>query len=161
MWSCDDTSFGVFFVNLAENAREQIGRMGGKNFPAEIRASGARCCAERASRIADVRELADGSAARHRSCLEPLNGETPAVIVSVAHLDDEERALVWAFGVGMVLAAQNSMDLDCRALGNAGTWCIGRLQTDADRARVIDVMRDVHAGPKSFLVQTALRNCRP
>ena len=30
------------------------------------------------------------------------------------------------------------MDLDYRALSNAGLWCIGRLQTDADRARVID-----------------------
>ena len=43
-----------------------------------------------------------------------------------------------AFGVGVVIATQNPMDLDYRALGNAGLWCIGRLQTDADRARVID-----------------------
>jgi hypothetical protein len=166
------------------------------------------------------------------SWLTPVDGATPAVIVSVAHLDDEERALVlgvvleellaWtrslggtqrlralclfdevygylppypknpptkrplvalmkqarAFGVGIVLATQNPMDLDYRALGNAGTWCIGRLQTDADRARVIDglsesdarlsktlsrtvqklaprwfVMRDAHAGPAPFLAQ--------
>ncbi|MEI9937313.1 MAG: hypothetical protein WDO69_08805 [Pseudomonadota bacterium] len=119
-------------------------------------------------------------------------GKTPIVIVSVAHLDDEERALVlgvlleevlsWvrtlpgsqrlrallvfdevygflpphpanpptkrplvalmkqarAFGVGVVVATQNPMDLDYRALSNAGLWFIGRLQTDADRARVID-----------------------
>jgi hypothetical protein len=117
---------------------------------------------------------------------------TPAVVVSVAHLDDDERALVlgvlleevlsWvrslpgtqslralvvfdevfgflpphpanpptkrplvalmkqarAFGVGVVVATQNPMDLDYRALSNAGLWCVGRLQTDADRARVID-----------------------
>ena len=43
-----------------------------------------------------------------------------------------------AFGVGVVLATQNPMDLDYRALGNAGMWCVGRLQTDADRERVID-----------------------
>ena len=43
-----------------------------------------------------------------------------------------------AFGVGIVLATQNPMDLDYRALGNAGIWCIGRLRTDADRARVLD-----------------------
>ena len=43
-----------------------------------------------------------------------------------------------AFGVGVVLATQNPMDLDYRALGNAGLWCIGKLQTDADRARVLD-----------------------
>jgi hypothetical protein len=124
--------------------------------------------------------------------LTPTGDKTPAVIVSVAHLDDEERALVlgvlleellaWtrslagssrlralvlfdevygfipphpanpptkrplvslmkqarAFGVGVVLATQNPMDLDYRTLGNAGVWCLGRLQTDADRARVVD-----------------------
>jgi hypothetical protein len=43
-----------------------------------------------------------------------------------------------AFGVGVVVATQNPMDLDYRALSNAGVWCIGRLQTDADRARVLD-----------------------
>jgi hypothetical protein len=117
---------------------------------------------------------------------------TPAVIVSVAHLDETERALVlgvlleeilaWtrqlsgtsrlralvvfdevygylppyphnpptkrplvallkqarAFGVGVVVATQNPMDLDYRALGNAGLWCLGRLQTDADRERVVE-----------------------
>ena len=124
--------------------------------------------------------------------LTPRDGKTPTVIVSVAHLDDEERALVlgvlfeevlsWirtlpgsqrlralvvfdevygflpphpanpptkrplvalmkqarAFGVGVVIATQNPMDLDYRALSHAGLWCIGRLQTDADRARIID-----------------------
>ncbi len=45
-----------------------------------------------------------------------------------------------AFGVGVV-ATQNPMDLDYRALSNAGLWCIGRLQTDADRARVVEGMR--------------------
>jgi hypothetical protein len=124
--------------------------------------------------------------------LTPLGGRTPAVIVSVAHLEDEERALVlgvlleevlaWvrslpgsqrlralvlfdevygflpphphnpptkrplvalmkqarAFGVGIVVATQNPMDLDYRVLGNAGIWCVGRLQTDADRERVLD-----------------------
>jgi DNA helicase HerA-like ATPase len=43
-----------------------------------------------------------------------------------------------AFGVGVVVATQNPMDLDYRALGNAGLWCVGRLQTDADCARVLD-----------------------
>jgi hypothetical protein len=43
-----------------------------------------------------------------------------------------------AFGVGVIVATQNPMDLDYRALSNAGVWCIGRLQTDADRARVMD-----------------------
>jgi hypothetical protein len=43
-----------------------------------------------------------------------------------------------AFGVGVVLATQNPMDLDYRSLSNAGLWCVGRLQTDADRERVIE-----------------------
>lgn len=43
-----------------------------------------------------------------------------------------------AFGVGVLVATQNPMDLDYRALSNAGLWCIGRLQTDADRARIVD-----------------------
>jgi hypothetical protein len=43
-----------------------------------------------------------------------------------------------AFGVGIVVATQNPMDLDYRALSNAGLWCLGRLQTDADRARILD-----------------------
>jgi hypothetical protein len=122
------------------------------------------------------------------------DGRTPAVILSVAHLDDDERQLVlgvvleevlaWvrslpgstnlrallvfdevygfvpphpkspptkrpivslmkqarAFGVGMLLGTQNPMDLDYRALSNAGLWCVGRLQTDADRARVVDAL---------------------
>jgi hypothetical protein len=126
--------------------------------------------------------------------LTPREGRTPAVVVSVAHLDDDERALVlgvllqdvlsWvrtlpgssqlralvvfdevygflpphpanpstkrplvalmkqarAFGVGVVVATQNPMDLDYRALSNAGFWALGRLQTDADRARVVDAI---------------------
>lgn len=132
--------------------------------------------------------------------VKPRNGRTPAVVVSVAHLDDEERALVlgvvlqeivcWvrslggsqrlkalvvfdevygflpphpanpptkrpmvalmkqarAFGVGVLVATQNPMDLDYRALSNAGLWFIGRLQTDADRERVIAGVKDVQFG---------------
>src|SRR5262249_6449547 len=43
-----------------------------------------------------------------------------------------------AFGVGIVLATQNPVDLDYKGLANAGTWWIGRLQTDRDKARVLD-----------------------
>ncbi|MBI4818837.1 MAG: ATP-binding protein [Deltaproteobacteria bacterium] len=43
-----------------------------------------------------------------------------------------------AYGVGCLVATQNPMDLDYRALSNAGTWMLGRLQTDADRARVVE-----------------------
>src|SRR4051812_38421205 len=51
-----------------------------------------------------------------------------------------------AFGVGVVLATQNPMDLDYRALSNAGLWCIGRLQTDADRERVVEGLSAAKAG---------------
>ena len=43
-----------------------------------------------------------------------------------------------AFGVGMVLATQNPVDVDYKALSNAGTWMIGRLQTEQDKARLLD-----------------------
>ncbi|MET0341014.1 MAG: ATP-binding protein, partial [Polyangiales bacterium] len=45
-----------------------------------------------------------------------------------------------AFGVGVVLATQNPADLDYKGLSNIGTWFLGRLQTERDRARVLDGM---------------------
>jgi hypothetical protein len=43
-----------------------------------------------------------------------------------------------AFGLGLLLATQNPVDVDYKALSNAGTWLIGRLQTDQDKARLLD-----------------------
>jgi hypothetical protein len=43
-----------------------------------------------------------------------------------------------AFGLGVVLATQNPVDLDYKGLANAGTWFIGRLQTERDKARVME-----------------------
>jgi hypothetical protein len=43
-----------------------------------------------------------------------------------------------AFGVGLVLATQNPVDVDYKALSNAGTWMIGRLQTDQDKQRLLE-----------------------
>ena len=43
-----------------------------------------------------------------------------------------------AFGVGVLLATQNPVDLDYKALSNIGTWWLGRLQTERDKARVLD-----------------------
>jgi hypothetical protein len=48
-----------------------------------------------------------------------------------------------AFGLGVVLATQNPVDLDYKALSNAGTWWIGRLQTDRDKNRVLDGLEGV------------------
>lgn len=132
--------------------------------------------------------------------LAPRDGRTPLTLLSVAHLDDDERALVlgvvleevlsWvrtlpgtdklraivvfdevlgflpphpaspptkrplvalmkqarAYGVGMIVATQNPMDLDYRALSNAGLWLLGRLQTDADRTRVVEGLAGSDAG---------------
>ena len=133
--------------------------------------------------------------------MQPVDGKTTATIVSVAHLQDSERALAlgvvleealaWtrsqqgtsklrglivfdeiygylpphphdpptkrplvalmkqarAFGVGCIVATQNPMDLDYRALSNAGTWILGRLQTEADLKRVIEGLGETMKGP--------------
>jgi hypothetical protein len=149
--------------------------------------------------------------------LTPKHGRTPAVIVSVAHLDDDERGLVlgvlleevlsWvrtlpgsqrlralvvfdevygflpphpanpptkrplvslmkqarAFGVGVLVATQNPMDLDYRALSNAGLWCVGRLQTDADRARVVEGLASAGAqgGHSAAELTSVLKQLEP
>jgi len=51
-----------------------------------------------------------------------------------------------AFGVGVMLATQNPVDLDYKGLSNAGTWFIGRLQTQRDQERVIDGLQSALAG---------------
>ena len=43
-----------------------------------------------------------------------------------------------AFGVGILLATQNPVDLDYKGLSNTGTWLIGRLQTERDKMRVLE-----------------------
>lgn len=50
-----------------------------------------------------------------------------------------------AYGLGLVLATQNPVDLDYKALSNAGTWFIGRLQTERDKARVLDGLEGASA----------------
>ncbi len=51
-----------------------------------------------------------------------------------------------AFGLGVVLATQNPVDLDYKGLSNAGTWFLGRLQTERDKARVLEGLEGVAAG---------------
>ena len=51
-----------------------------------------------------------------------------------------------AFGLGVVLATQNPVDLDYKGLANTGTWLIGRLQTDRDKARVLDGLESAAGG---------------
>ncbi len=51
-----------------------------------------------------------------------------------------------AYGVGVVLATQNPVDVDYKALSNAATWIVGRLQTERDRDRLLDGMRSAAGG---------------
>jgi Helicase HerA, central domain len=51
-----------------------------------------------------------------------------------------------AFGVGVVLATQNPVDIDYKAISNAGTWMVGRLQTERDKDRLIDGMSAAAGG---------------
>lgn len=43
-----------------------------------------------------------------------------------------------AYGVGVVLATQNPVDLDYKGLSNIGSWFLGKLQTKQDKDRVMD-----------------------
>ena len=51
-----------------------------------------------------------------------------------------------AFGLGVVLSTQNPVDLDYKGLANTGTWFIGRLQTERDKARVLEGLEGAAAG---------------
>jgi hypothetical protein len=51
-----------------------------------------------------------------------------------------------AFGLGVVLATQNPVDLDYKGLANCGTWFIGRLQTERDKLRVIEGLKSALSG---------------
>ncbi|CAN0360916.1 unnamed protein product, partial [Ectocarpus sp. 4 AP-2014] len=50
-----------------------------------------------------------------------------------------------AFGLGCVLATQNPVDLDYKGLSNAGTWFLGRLQTERDKMRVMEGLEGASA----------------
>jgi len=51
-----------------------------------------------------------------------------------------------AFGLGVVVATQNPVDLDYKALSNTGTWWIGRLQTERDKTRLADGLASAAGG---------------
>ncbi len=51
-----------------------------------------------------------------------------------------------AFGVGQVLVTQNPVDVDYKALSNAGTWMIGKLQTEQDKQRLLDGLQGAQSG---------------
>jgi hypothetical protein len=51
-----------------------------------------------------------------------------------------------AFGVGLVLVTQNPVDLDYKGLSNAGSWFVGKLQTDQDKQRLLDGLEGASPG---------------
>lgn len=61
-----------------------------------------------------------------------------------------------AFGVGIVLATQNPVDLDYKALANTGTWFIGRLQTERDKARLLEGLEGAAASTGSKFERQAM-----
>lgn len=61
-----------------------------------------------------------------------------------------------AFGLGVVLATQNPVDLDYKGLANTGTWFIGRLQTERDKQRVIDGLEGAAATQGSGFDRAAI-----
>jgi len=61
-----------------------------------------------------------------------------------------------AFGLGVVLATQNPVDLDYKGLSNCGTWFIGRLQTDRDKKRVLDGLEGAAASASAGFDRAAM-----
>jgi len=65
-----------------------------------------------------------------------------------------------AFGVGIVLATQNPVDLDYKALSNTGTWFLGKLQTERDKSRVLDGLEGVTSGLDRATLDKTLSSLR-
>ncbi len=62
-----------------------------------------------------------------------------------------------AFGLGMILATQNPGDLDYKGLSNAGTWFIGRLQSENDKQRVMSGLEALASVDASMNLQDVER----
>src|SRR6187401_1313983 len=65
-----------------------------------------------------------------------------------------------AYGVGITLATQNPVDLDYKALSNIGTWFLGKLQTERDKARVLDGLEGLAGGLDRQTMDKALSTLR-
>lgn len=90
----------------------------------------------------------------------PPHPKNPATKGPLLTLMKQARAV----GLGVVLCTQNPVDLDYKALSNAGTWMVGRLQTKQDRDRLLAGIgrRDLDSaveglGKREFLVHVAGR----
>jgi hypothetical protein len=63
-----------------------------------------------------------------------------------------------AFGLGVTVATQNPVDLDYKALANTGTWMLGRMQTERDKARVLDGLEGAATSTSTAIDRAALDN---
>jgi hypothetical protein len=63
-----------------------------------------------------------------------------------------------AFGLGVVLSTQNPVDVDYKALSNAGTWLVGRLQTEQDKNRLVDGLSSAAGNVDVAQVSTMIGN---
>ena len=61
-----------------------------------------------------------------------------------------------AFGVGVVLSTQNPVDIDYKALSNAGTWLVGRLTTERDKSRLLEGMSSAAGGVDTAAVSESI-----
>ena len=61
-----------------------------------------------------------------------------------------------AYGLGLVLATQNPVDIDYKALSNCGTWFLGRLQTERDVARVVEGLEGASAAAGNALQRSEI-----
>jgi uncharacterized coiled-coil protein SlyX len=66
-----------------------------------------------------------------------------------------------AFGLGLLLATQNPVDLDYKGLSNAGTWFIGRLQTERDKMRLLEGLQSIEGGVETADYDRAIAALRP
>jgi DNA helicase HerA-like ATPase len=66
-----------------------------------------------------------------------------------------------AFGVGVMLVTQNPMDVDYKGLTNTGLWIVGRLQTDRDKARVLEALERLRSVQATSTVKPSPRNSLP
>ncbi len=183
-------------------SRELLSRAGARR---------ARAAPQQPARLAGLRRLARGRAARRREAPATRAAGKPRLsILSIAHLSDARanvlrhaacsrsswpgcarspareslRALLYmdevfgyfpptanppskppmltllkqarAYGLGVVLATQNPVDLDYKGLANAGTWFLGRLQTERDKARVLEGLEGASAASGAAFDRGAL-----
>jgi DNA helicase HerA-like ATPase len=63
-----------------------------------------------------------------------------------------------AFGLGVVLTTQNPVDLDYKGLSNAGTWFVGKLQTERDKERLLDGLESATSGSETGMDRSRLSN---